>query len=75
VGERYQMTRILGRGSFGKVAQAGDLYSCGESVHASKVAQAAAKTHGGKARKLVLEIDNPSKLWSMASKIAQKLCY
>jgi hypothetical protein len=40
-----------------------------------KVAQAAAKTHGGKARKLVLEIDNPSKLWSMASKIAQKLCY
>jgi hypothetical protein len=33
------------------------------------------KLNTTKARKLVLEIDNPSKLWSMASKIAQKLCY
>jgi len=37
VGERYQMTRILGRGSFGEVAQARDLYSCGEFVAIKRI--------------------------------------
>lgn len=37
VGERYQMTRMLGRGSFGEVAQARDLFSCGEFVAIKRI--------------------------------------
>jgi hypothetical protein len=44
--EHYQMTQILGRGSLGKVTQAGALYSCGEFVTETAVNLKLCYLHG-----------------------------